>query len=151
MAKFDRMSSIFWIGIALAICEESLRIGVGSLSNPGSGLVPLGCGLILMVFGSIVLLRAFKRDREEKEFLWKEDTRPIKIISVVVSIFGYALLVDFLGFHLVTFLWVGYLCWKIGDMRWKEAAFASAVTTFLSYLVFERFLQLHFPKGILSF
>jgi hypothetical protein len=40
MAKYDRISTIFFVGFALAICVESIRIGPGSLSNPGPGLIP---------------------------------------------------------------------------------------------------------------
>ena len=60
MTKYDRMSTLFFIGLAIVICEESIRIGAGSLSNPGPGLIPLGSGLILGIFGLIVLVRTFK-------------------------------------------------------------------------------------------
>ncbi len=36
MSKYDRMNTLFLVGLVLYICVESIRIGPGSLSNPGS-------------------------------------------------------------------------------------------------------------------
>jgi putative tricarboxylic transport membrane protein len=151
LAKHDRVSSLFWIGIALAICIESLRLGPGSLSNPGAGLVPLGCGLILGIFGAIVFVLSFKKVREAGEPLWKFGTRWGKMIAIAVSITAYTFLIDILGFHMVTFFWMIYVCWGIGEVRWKSAILVSIITTFSSYLLFEHYLHINFPRGLLRF
>jgi hypothetical protein len=151
MTKLDRISTIFCIIIAVAICIESARIGPGSLSNPGPGLVPLGCGLVLGIFASIVLALTFKKNGEEGEVFWKSGTRWRKLVSIVLSIVGYAFSIGFLGFRLVTFLWMGYVCWTVGEMGWKKAFLIAVITTFSSYLLFEHYLDIHFPKGVLGF
>lgn len=151
MAKYDRISTIFWICIAFGICIESLRLGAGSLSNPGPGLVPFGCGLVLGIFGTIVLLFSFWKEGEPSGPIWKPGTRLEKMIAVAASITAYAFLIDLLGFHVVTFLWMVYVCWGIGEMRWKGAILTSLITTFLSYLLFEHYLGVNFPRGILRF
>ncbi len=151
MTRFDRLSSLFWIGMALLICLESIRIGPGSFLNPGPGFVPLGSGLLIGIFGTTVFISTFKRSEGGKEVFWKPDAQVGKVITTVVSILGYAFLIDTLGFHLVTLFWIGYVCWRIGEMRWKGAVFTSFVTTFLSYLLFELGLGIHFSKGVLGF
>ena len=151
MAKHDRISTIFWICVAIAIGIESLRLGPGSLSNPGPGLVPLACGSILGIFGIIVLILSFKKMEEIKELLWKPGIRWGEMIFIILSILAYALLINPIGFHPVTFLWMGYLCWGIGGMKLRNAVLASLITTFAAYLIFEHFLRILFPKGILGF
>jgi hypothetical protein len=151
MEKYDRISTSFWICTALAICIESLRLGPGSFVNPGPGFVPLASGLILGIVASIVLILSIKKAGEGKEVLWKPGMRWRKMISVIVSILAYALLIHPLGFHLMTFLWMGFVCWRIGGMKLRNAVITSLVTTFAAYLIFEHSLNILFPKGILKF
>ncbi len=151
MARLERIVAVFWIGIAFAICIESLRMGPGSFSNPGAGLVPLGCGLILGLFGAIDLALTFKRTRGERIVVWKPGTQWGKMISIVVAITGYAFLLDFLGFHLITFLCMVCVNWGVGEMRWKGAVLTSFLVTFSCYLLFEYSLEIPFPKGFFGF
>jgi len=73
-----------------------------------------------------------------------------KMISIVLSILAYALLIHPLGFHLMTFLWMGYVCWRIGGMKLRNAILISLMTTFAAYLIFEHSLNILFPKGFLK-
>jgi hypothetical protein len=148
MTKFDRVSSLFWVGAALFICVESIRIGPGSLLNPGPGFLPLGAGLLIGIFGGIIFTVALRRPVEGNEVLWEPGAKVAKVVSTITSVLAYAFLIDYLGFHLITLLWIGFVCWRIGDMGWKGAVITSLLTTFSSYLLFERYLGIHFSKGV---
>ena len=148
MSRNDRISSLSFIGLALAIIGESLRLGPGSLSNPGPGLLPLWCGLIQGILGLIIFARTFKGSIKKRKIFSGGGT---KITLTLVSLVGYAFLMDLLGFILVTFLWVSFACGWIGKMGWKKGVFTSLVTTALSYFLFARFLTIHFPRGIFGF
>ena len=151
MARYDRISALFLIGIAFGICYESIRLGPGTLAQPGPGLTPLGSGLVLGIFGFIVFMRTFRRAKGESEVLSKQGTQWRKVILLVPATVCHAFLIDLLGFCLVTFLWMGYLYWEVGEMGFKKAVFASMVTTASSFLLFEYFLEVRFPKGVLGF
>jgi hypothetical protein len=151
MSRYDRMSSLFFVGVAFVISIESIRLGPGSLSNPGPGLIPLGCGLVLGILGLIVFSLSMKRAENDRGILWKPGIQWGKIISIIMSILGYAFLVNPLGFHLITFLWMCYVCWRIGGMGLKVSIFTSVVTVASCYFVFERILAIHFPKGVFGF
>jgi hypothetical protein len=155
MKKHDRMSAFFFVVLAMAICVESIRLGPGSLPNPGPGLLPLGCGLLLGFLSLIAAIRpaaiAGLRDSEEgQRLLWKPGTKWRNLISALVSLIAYAFLIDFLGFHLITFLWVGFVCRWVGGMRWRSTLITAGLTTLLAYLLFEYFLNVRFPTGILG-
>jgi putative tricarboxylic transport membrane protein len=151
VAKYDRISAFFWICIALAICTESLRLGPGSFMNPGPGFVPLTTGLILLIFAGIVFLLSLRKRGEAIEVFWKPDMRWKKMISIVLSIIAYALLIQPLGFRMTTFFWMGYVCWRIGGIKLRNAIIISLITTFAAYLIFEHYLNILFPKGFLRF
>ena len=141
------MSTLFFVGLAIAIGVESIRLGPRSLSNPGPGLIPLGAGLFLGILSLIAFARTFKsssrRDAPEKAigFNWKG-------ISALASMVAFGFLVNPLGFRVVTFLWMGFLCRWIGKMGWKGTIITSVAATFFTWLLFEYFLELRFPRGI---
>lgn len=150
MTKYDRISTLFLVGLAIAISLESIRIGPGSLSNPGPGLIPLGSGLVLGILGLIGFFRTFVRPSSEglRENAVKLGGRTI---SALVSMVAFAFLINALGFLTVTFLWMGFVCRWIAGMGWKGTIFTSVVTPLCTWLLFEVFLEIRFPRGILSF
>jgi putative tricarboxylic transport membrane protein len=147
MTTYDRMSTLFWIIVAIAICIESIRLGLGSFSNPGPGLVPFGSGLILGTLGLIVLGFTFKRDHQEKIVLWDPDTQWGKMISVLLSLIAYGVLLEPMGFLLITLLWMVFMCRGIGNIGWKTTVLISVITTALCYFLFEYYLGIRFPRG----
>ena len=150
MTKYDRMSTLFFVGLAIAIIVESIRMGRGSLSNPGPGLIPLGCRLVIGILSLIAFAGTFRgspreglRDKAMK-FSWN-------IISALISMVAFGFLVNPLGFYTVTFLWMGFVCRWIGRMGWKATILTSVVTTFSTWLLFGYLLEIRFPRGILGF
>jgi len=111
----------------------------------------LASGLILGIFGIIVLVLSFKTKGEAGQLPWNSGIRWKKMVGIVGAIIAYALLIDFGGFYLVTFLWMVYLCWGIGEMGWKRAILVSLIGTLSSYLLFVYYLSINFPRGLLSF
>ena len=149
MARYDRMSALFWIALAIAICTESIRLDPGSLSVPGPGLVPLGCGLALGILGIVGFLRNLKEKESRGEVLWKKGTLWTKLILTLLSIVCYAFLLQRVGFLLMTLLWLMFVC-KVGKMGWRRTVIVAVVTTFLCYVLFNYFLGVRFPRGILG-
>ena len=150
MTKYDRMSTLFFVGLAIAVSLESIRIGPGSLSNPGPGLIPLGSGLVLGILGLIGFFRTFVKSSKEGR---REDAVKLggRTISALASMMAFAFLINTLGFLIVTFLWMGFVCRWIARMGWKGTIFTSVVTPLCTWLLFEYFLEIRFPRGILSF
>jgi putative tricarboxylic transport membrane protein len=150
MIKYDRMSSLFSIGFAIAICLESIRIGPGAPSNPGPGFVPLICGLVMGIIGLIVFIGTFKPSPSEgKAALWGHDTKWREMILTTVSLTMYALLIDFLGFHFITLVWMIFICRWVGRMGWMTTLLISTVTLISSYLIFSYYLGIRFPLGMI--
>jgi putative tricarboxylic transport membrane protein len=149
MATDDRVSTIFILGFALFICVESYRLGPGSFSQPGPGFLPLGAGLVIGVFSLLLLAGAGrKKDAEKKpspgRIAWG------KAAMTLGSLLGYAALLNVLGFHLVNVLWMAFVCRGMGKMRWGATLALSFGSTFLTYFLFEYYLSIRFPRGVLG-
>lgn len=151
MAKYDRISAFFFVVLGFFISVESLRIGVGQLSNPGPGLLPLWCGLGFIIVGFIVFANTMGSLSRIGESAWAPGTKWGNIIATIVSITAFAFLVDFLGFFTVTLLWTAFMCKGVGKMGWKATIVTSVVTTVLNKILFQHYLDIQFPRGFTGF
>lgn len=150
MAKYDRMSTLFLVALGVLICEESLRLVVGSFSEPGPGLFPLGCGFIIVALSLFVFACTYKY-RDEGLSIWENVTEWGNLVTIPVSLIGYAFLIEPLGFRLITFLWMAFICRSVGKLRWKASLFTAFMATFLSFILFQHYLGVRFPRGIFRF
>ena len=74
------------------------------------------------------------------------------LAGVLVSLFIYAGILDFLGFVLSTFLLLVFLFrFGITPQRWIWAIGGGAIASLSCYAVFELWLRTQLPKGILGF
>jgi hypothetical protein len=148
--KYDRISSLVCVGLAIAICFESIRIHPGKLSNPGPGFLPLVCGSVLGILGIIVFIRTYlPSTREVKVVLWDLDTKWRAMILTIISLILYASLMDFIGFYLVTFLWMIFTCRWIARLGWRTTISISVLTVIFTYVVLSYYLGIRFPVGMI--
>ncbi len=153
--KGQMVSYLFWIVLSTIVMVLSLKLGLEDkagaegLRNPGPGLMPFLISLFLLGLSLFLLLsRLFRRVPGEEEGRKFPEVNYGKLLLLLVPLFGYAFLLDLLGYSVVTFLLLGTLFWRMGT-KWPYALGASVGTTLLTYLVFTR-LGLLFPERILN-
>ncbi len=147
MTKHDRLTTGIFAMLAIAICAESVRLKLGTLSNPGPGLVPFASGVVLAVSAIVAFGQTLARD-EQRLVLWGPETQWGKMIAVIASLLAYGLLIQPLGFLLVTFLWLAFMCRGVGGIGWRGTLLISVIATLACYLLFERYLGILFPLGV---
>ena len=151
MKKLDRLSSIFWLILSVAICIHSYKLGLGRFHNPGPGFLFFWSGVVLGVFSMMILLPTMKghkeASKESQENIF-ENVKWVKIVSVLVSLVIYGLILEWLGFLLSTIFFIAFLLRSIESKKWYIIAFVSIASAFLSYALFELCLQARLPKGI---
>ena len=148
---YDRMGGLIWMILGIALGIGSLRLGFGTFHKPGPGFMPFLTGCLLTLLGLLLVsvsIPRFQRHPAEtgdkvslKSFLGKG------LFSLVVS-FLYVLLLDPLGFVLATFLLIFSLLKIMGARKWATPLLISILTVVASYLIFEVWLRINFPKGI---
>jgi putative tricarboxylic transport membrane protein len=154
----EKIGSIFLIGLSVVVCIYSIKIGIGSPSNPGSGFMPLIAGLS---FGILSLLQIAKlyfvkksklktTNGETKEEAKKGESKK-KIILVIVSLVAYSIIMPKLGYLISTFFLIIFLL-RIGNgMKWRFILPSSLFITLSTYLIFDRWLSCRFPVGIFQY
>ena len=152
MIRADRVSAIFWLCFAILAIIMSYHLGLGTLHKPGPGFLFFWVNIVLAILSLIVLIRAWVSKQEEGPQPSIFGTQNVlKIILVMASLFVYALLMETVGFILITFLLFIYLLGIIEKKSWFYTIFVSIVVTVISYLIFETWLQSQLPKGLLAF
>jgi len=144
-----------WTGLFLmifsgAVISEAIQLEIGTPKSPGSGFMIFGAAGVL---GLLALHQSIKslhfQGREVKQA--SEEIRWKRVVSVILANILYILLLQPVGYLLNTFLLMGFLFQIHKKGRWVSAVGGAALTSFLSYLVFSRMLQLHLPRGLIPF
>lgn len=153
MERYDRIISLIWIALGIGQCMESWVLGLGSMSEPGTGFIPFVVGLVIIVLSAILLLESsieVKKNPGRKVSRWS-DTHWRRVIYIVILLLAYALLLPKLGYLIATFLVLVFLLKSGEPIKWPAAIIVAILTSTISYLVFGIWLSVSFPKGILSF
>lgn len=152
MGKADWISGIFWLIFSLIVSIESYRVGLGTLHKPGPGFLFFWTSIFLGIMSLITLVRGWrtKKDRGSGIPIFGK-LNITKIILVLISAFLYALLMETLGFILVTLLLFIFLLRAIEKKAWLLTISVSITVSAIAYLIFETWLKCQLPKGFLMF
>jgi len=142
-----------WLLIGVIISAWSFRTGLGSFQEPGVGFVAFAAGLFVMAIGALVTI--FRRPKAQKVGTVSARTRsrflesaPFKLTYTLALLVFYALLLDFLGYIITTFVVLFGLFFDPVDRRWPGPLLASFLSVAVTYLVFEVWLKSQLPRGI---
>jgi putative tricarboxylic transport membrane protein len=152
MRKADRISGTFWLIFALVTIIESYRLGLGNLLQPGPGFIFFWAGILLGIMSLVILIKTFIRVGEaEAEKPTLGGVSYTKIIMVSLGVFLYALLLEFLGFVIVTTLLFVFILGVVEKKKWLFTIVSSILVTVAAYLIFQTWLETQLPKGIFGF
>lgn len=148
MKKYDLYSGIFLGGISIITCILSYRLGLGEIHNPGPGLIPFGVAgiLFLMSLGLIIrcVIEKIKSPLEGQVF---KDVAWERVILVLISLLGYGIGFNHLGFSICTFLLIIFLLGFVGRQAWWFTILTSLLIVAIGYFIFIVWLDIPFPKG----
>jgi len=154
MERRESFMAVFWVLLGLSISIWSATFPFGGPKDPGPAFLPLGCGLLLILLGSIMLLRMRTRradlSRKPFERLLPQGAAGRRVGFTMGSMLISIILLTPLGFVLTIFFLVLFLMRAIHPQKWKVAisyAFASAVG---SFIVFKLILRTQLPGGFLG-
>ncbi len=151
MRNPDQTSSLFWLAIGIGITLGSLKYGFGSLHEPGAGFITLFAGAILSLLSIGLFLSSLRRGEPRKRLgvLW-EGLEVGKVFYVLGFLVIYVLVLNHLGFLVSTFLLLSFLFRVKANYRLLKVIVMSVLITGASYLLFEVWLKVQLPKGILG-
>jgi hypothetical protein len=147
MKKLNRISSMFLIGFSILICFGSIKLGIGTLGNMGPGFMPFLIAAILFILSLFIFLGigGGSEDKGERSSSgWKNLLKPG---SLVIALFGYLLLLEFLGYLIATFFLMSHMLFISEPKKGFMNVFVAAIVAILSFASF-RWLQVQLPIGM---
>ncbi|MDP2968681.1 MAG: tripartite tricarboxylate transporter TctB family protein [Deltaproteobacteria bacterium] len=151
MRNPDQWSSLFWFLAGLGIMLGSLKYGFGTLQAPGAGFITFFAGAVLSLLSVALFLSSLKSERVRKGVgvLW-EGLEVGKVIYVLFLLVAYTLILKHLGFLISTF---GLLCLLFrvkATYHLMKVILMSLLITSGAYLLFQVWLKVQLPRGILE-
>lgn len=148
MRSWQRSSALVFLAIAAVVIQQAIWVlRVSDHGQPGSGFLPLGLGVALALLALAHLWQNRARDEARLPFwtprAWVQPLLAVAITAVFIVVFD-----DIGAITSVMVLVAGWL-WLVG----KKPAWVAALTGLAAgasvYLLFDRFLQTPFPRGLL--
>jgi putative tricarboxylic transport membrane protein len=147
----DLIGGFFFLGAGTFFAVYSRRLDIGTMAEPGAGFLPLWAGILLGIMSVVLLGKTLLLKFEEGEPFFPEHDSWKRVGMIVVSLIVYNLLLQPLGFILVTFLFVGFLVKCIFPQTWLRAVVTATLSTAGAQLIFVNLLEIQFPKGLIGF
>ena len=151
MKTFDQASSLFWLLVSLSVFVESLRLGIGTLHNPGRGFLTFGASGVLGILSLILLLQASLRKKEVKTPPFFAGPLWTRILLVVIVLVVYSWVMPVLGYLISTFLLMTTLFLILERKKILFVFVSSILATVVTYLIFSKWLNCQFPDGLFGF
>jgi len=149
-APASRLESVFvfvLLVLGLAISVISWGYGFGSLKQPGPGLYPFFIGVAIAVF-SLFILMAELRSGAGKPPLDQAGARTLALMTLTFCLWIVAMPV--LGYVVVTLLATYAFCKIMKLEGWRKPLAVSAGTALFIYALFDVWLYVDLPRGLLG-
>jgi hypothetical protein len=151
MKTLDRTSSLFWLLVSILVFAESLRIGTGTVQNPGMGFMTFGASGILGILSLVLFLQACFRKEDGRHKPLFAGTQWQRVLFVLLALTVYARVMPALGYLISTFLLMSLLFWLLERGRMGFVLLYALLATLFTHLVFSKWLNCQFPHGLFGF
>ncbi len=123
---------------------SSVRLGIGTVTLPGPGAWPFLLSICLILLGGSLLMRPAPSDQN----IVLMRPRWGKLVLALVTLLGYALLLDTLGYLVATGLLLLVQLHWVEDRSWKVSILTALIAAVVSFTVFVFWLNVSLPPGI---
>jgi len=133
--------------LGIVIIFVSFDYGIGTLARPGPGLYPAFLGAAIAVFGLFILKAELKSGGDRGAL----DRRGAMTLILMTATFClWIVVMPLLGYVIVTLLATFVLCKIMLLEGWRQPLAVSAGTALFIYLLFDHWLYIDLPRGILG-
>jgi hypothetical protein len=158
MARLDAAVSLFWVLLGIALCRESIALGLGDAGGPGSGLFPFLAGLLMLGGGAGLLVRhmltggGHAPGEDIVPQFWPAPGAALSVVALIVVIAGMILAVPYLGFALTGVVGLPILFRVIApEAPWWTAIAVGGIAAACIHLLFAVALGTPLPRGPFGF
>jgi putative tricarboxylic transport membrane protein len=127
----------------------ALRLGLGSVRQPGAGLFPFVAGVIMLAADAVLMVAGLRAQAEAPAFAF-DRTAFARVAALIAVMAGWILAMPYLGYVVVTFIGVCALARLFGLTGWRRPLLLAAFTALTVYVMFDWLLFLDLPRGVFA-
>ncbi len=147
----DFLASLCVAVLAGWVVRQALHMGIGRLHSPGPGFLVFLASCMLGLLALHLLVKSVRAGGEAVQVeQGKKHYGPV--VWVVLSLAGYTLFLNSVGYLLLTFtmLFLLFAVLQEGKKKWFSAGIMAAAVSVVTYLVFSVWFKLPLPAGWIS-
>ena len=140
---------LFWLGAGAFVLWAGRNLGLGRVSEPGSGFALFWLGAIMSGLALSIILQALRAPGASLATLWA-GARWRKVLFVIVCLLAYGVLFEPVGFIVCTLALLMSLMLFVDPVDVRLALPISLVSTLGMWFAITKALKIQLPAGILS-
>ena len=144
----ERVNGLAVFLLAFVIFWQGRGLSVGNLHAPGPGFFPALIAGVLVLLSLVLMVRGGNREGEETPVT---ASSVLRMLLVFLALVGYFVLLEYLGFVIISFLLMSFLFLWVGRQKWYVALASAVICIGLAYVLFEVLLKSNLPRGVFGF
>jgi putative tricarboxylic transport membrane protein len=146
----EKIAFFFTFMIGVIAIAGGFMYGIGSLTNLDRGAFPVFTGMIISLLSIFLFFStAIEKAAAESGDNLRNDGKRILILLLILAI--YVLLLDKIGFLLLSFLLLMLLQKLMGQTGWRTPVVVSIITVIIFWILFRKWLNVQLPIGLIKF
>ncbi|MBI5068127.1 MAG: tripartite tricarboxylate transporter TctB family protein [Deltaproteobacteria bacterium] len=148
MNAWYRTTAVLLLLVSGLVLQQSVQVlRIHEDGQPGSGFMPFGLGLALAALSLALLVKHRRRDAERRPF-WERRAWLHPLLAVALTA-GFIVVFDDVGAITSVAVLVTCWLWLVSRKSLPISALTGVLTAAAVHVIFERFLQTPFPRGLL--
>ncbi len=144
--KTDRITAAVFFLLGAVVLREGLAMPYMQGYSPGPGFFPIWMGVALMLISALLFLSTRRPNRPFIES--SSGFRKLLMVFIAFVVYGFAL--DYLGLLVGLALLLAFLLGYVERSSWRSTVAVALLGSLGSYLIFEVWLGVQLPVGILG-
>jgi len=149
---YDLISSIAFMALGVYFVFGGWRLGFGKWGQPGSGFIAVLAGCLLFGLSGIWFAMAMieRWGMEANRRFFPESGSLRRVLILTLALVGFTLILKPLGFVISCFLLMVILMRGIEPQGWRVTLLFAFLSTVLCVLIFQIWLKVEFPEGLIN-
>ena len=146
----ELITKLLWAAVGGAIIWLASGLGIGSVDEPGPGMMSVGLGIVMVLIGLGGAAKQLLSRRPEWPSPPWSNAMILRAAGVVVLLAAYIALFEKIGFLILTFALMAALLTAFAQLRLVWALSLAAALSISNYALFKLLLGTQLPAGILG-
>jgi putative tricarboxylic transport membrane protein len=148
-SQADLWSGLAGTALGVFVTWSGIKLGIGRISDPGSGFVLFYTGLLMCAFAFAITIAALMEDGPRLGEQWSTArwTKPLAVIGCLIA---FSIALEPLGFLLSSIPLMLLLLRVIDPVRWALAVPIAALAPLGMWWVLKHALAIQLPIGVFN-